>query len=86
MSAFHYKAKKVSENQSSVTYQLCVDFIFDSESSINVVIRKEDREILNFEDLKTRPEFSFSLKPLYWLRAKCTTDKIEFKDELRHLA
>ncbi len=86
MSAFHYKAFKISEDEEIVNYKLNTDFILDPDSFVEVNLRKNDLKVLNYDDIKDLLDFETSDKPLNWLRAKCTSDRIEFKSEIRHLA
>lgn len=86
MSAFHYLAYKFTEDEFVVKYNLNTDFILDPNYLIEVVLRKSDLEILNYDEIKDLPDFKVSKKPLNWLRAKCTDDKVIFKEKLRHLA
>ena len=84
MSGFHYEAKKLEENNISVKYNLNTDRILHPKEYIQVEIKKEDLSILNFDQIKDLDNFKTSYKPLNWLRAKCTEDKITFKDKLTH--
>jgi len=86
MTAFHYKAFKLTEDESSVKYKLNTDFLLDPNDFIEVIIRKNDLKVLNYDEIKDLPHFQFSEKSLNWLRAKCTDDRILFKEKLRHLA
>ncbi|WP_419211351.1 hypothetical protein ACNR9Q_11435 [Maribacter sp. X9] len=86
MTAFHYKAFKLNEDESSVKYNLNTDFFLDPNDFIEVIIRKKDLKVLNYDEIKDLPDFQISEKPLNWLRAKCTDDRIIFKERLRHLA
>jgi len=86
MTAFHYKAFKLTEDESSVKYNLNTDFFLESNDFIEVIIGKKDLKILNYDEIKDLPDFQVSEKSLNWLRAKCTDDRIVFKEKLRHLA
>lgn len=86
MTAFHYKAFKKAEDESTVTYNLNTDFFLDPNDFIEVLIRKEDLKVINYEEIKDVPHFQVSEKPLSWLKAKCTNDRIVFEERLRHLA
>lgn len=86
MSAFHYRAFKVEEDEETVTYRLYTDFVFEPDETIKVILLKTNLEVKNFDEIKDLPDFSFNYKPLNWLRAKCTEDKIIFKEKLQHLA
>ncbi|MBG7610836.1 hypothetical protein IU405_01070 [Polaribacter sp. BAL334] len=86
MTAFHYKAFKLSEDESFVKYNLNTDFFLDPNDFIEVIIRKKDLKILNYDKIKDLLDLQVSKKPLNWLRAKCTDDRIVFKENLKHLA
>lgn len=86
MSAFHYKAQKTLEDETTVTYGLNTDFILHPSEYIEVVIRKEDLKVLNYDLIKDLPDFKVSEKPLNWLKAKCTNNRVDFKEVFKHLA
>lgn len=62
MTAFHYKAHKIAEDDETVTYNLCTDFFFDTDSFIKVILRKIDLTVLNYDQIKDLPDFSVSKK------------------------
>lgn len=86
MTAFHYRANKVAKNEETVTYDLCTDFFFDPDAYIKVVLRKADLKVLNYDQIKDLPDFNLSEKPLNWLKAKSTNDRVQFEERLKHLA
>ncbi|MDO5978682.1 hypothetical protein [Flavivirga spongiicola] len=86
MTAFHYKAIKIKEDKETVTYSLNADFFLDPNEFIEVILKKKDLTVMNYDEVINHPDFSFSKKPLYWLQAKSTDDKIHFKEKIKHLA
>lgn len=69
-----------------VIYHLTTDFILHSSEKIKVIIHKSTRDITNLKELEQIESLKNNMKPVYWLRMKCSDDRINFKEDLSHLA
>ena len=86
MSVFHYKAYKLREDEDTVVYNLNTEFIMTPDEYAKVIIRKQDRAVLNWEEIKDLEHFSGYYKPLNWLRARCLDEEGHAKEELQLIA
>lgn len=87
MSAFHYKANKIYEDEGLVQYQLLRDFYSNEDNPDLVILDKPNLEILNLDDLHKAYEGEANMKPVNWLRWKLRQVKQgELPDEVQHVA